>query len=180
MRVVPSGQMRRIAASSCRGGVVFAERTWFFGRCAGDERIARVVAIPESPLRADRVIGRSLDDVAVSTNAVNLLGKQTGCSAVDVSHAGHGLAVPIARGDLTKWCLPPSHFYSPFAPWPAGAVEILEEEGGDPICTEPQVSIDVQFTPELSDHRPLASSGLNQLQKWRRFIPDVAPTCQTS
>jgi len=114
-----------------RGGVVFADEPGFSAD-ARDERIARVVAI--DPGFGGSVIAESLDDVSVSTTLVNL-GEADRLPAVDVSHAGNGLAVRLP--EVTYEVVSPASHFTFLAPCQPGAVEILEEEGDDPICTDP-------------------------------------------
>lgn len=114
-----------------RGGVVFGDEPGFAAD-ARDDRIARVVAI--DPGFGGSVIEDSLGALSASVAFINL-GEADRLPAVDVGPAGNGLAARLP-GATHAVVAPASHF-SFLAPCQAGAAEILEAEGEDPICTDP-------------------------------------------
>jgi predicted dienelactone hydrolase len=115
-----------------RGGVVFADAPGFSAD-ARDGRISRAVAI--DPGFGGAVRPESLQDVVTRIALINL-GEEHRLAAVDVGPEGNGLAARIAGATYTV-VAPATHFTF-LAPCQPGAVEILAEEGEDPICTDPE------------------------------------------
>jgi predicted dienelactone hydrolase len=115
-----------------RGGVVFADEPGF-GADARDGRIARSVAI--DPGFGGAIEAESLADITASVSLINL-GTEHRLPAVDVGPDGNGLSSRIA-GATYEVVAPAAHFTF-LAPCQPGAVEILAEEGEDPICTDPE------------------------------------------
>lgn len=115
-----------------RGGADFATAPGF-GADTRNPMVGRVVAI--DPGFGGSATTESLSAVNIPVHLVNL-GTDTRLAAVDVGPAGNGLSGRMKAATYSV-IAPASHFTF-LAPCKPGAEAMLEEEGEDPICTDPK------------------------------------------
>lgn len=114
-----------------RGGADFAAAPGF-GADARNPMVSRVVAI--DPGFGGSATTESAASVTIPVHLINL-GTDTRLAAVDVGPSGNDLSGRI-KGATYAVMAPASHFTF-LAPCKPGAEAMLEEEGEDPICTDP-------------------------------------------
>jgi predicted dienelactone hydrolase len=115
-----------------RGGVRFAHHPGFAGDMR-DPRITRAVAV--DPGFGGAVVEASLDTVMAEILLINL-GQAHRMGATDVGPQGNDLARRLAGANYAV--LAPANHFTFLGTCKAGAVEMLAEEGEDPICTDPE------------------------------------------
>lgn len=137
-------------AGDCRffkqGGVRFAAVPGFAtdGR---DDRIRRAVVV--DPAFGGAVSDDSIGGLAAKVSFINLGTGGDLIHAADVSPAGNGLAARLPGATVTS-VAPATHFTF-LATCKEGAQAMLEEEGEDPICTDPAGAVRSEVHDQLID-----------------------------
>jgi len=115
-----------------RGGVRFADYPGFSGD-ARDARITRVVAI--DPGFGGAVDADTLSDALPEVTLINL-GDADRLGAVDVGPDGNDLARRLPGANYVV--IAPANHFTFLGTCKPDAAEMLEEEGEDPICNDPE------------------------------------------
>jgi predicted dienelactone hydrolase len=126
-----------------RGGADFATAAGF-GADARDPRLSRAVAI--DPGFGGAATAQSLRDIHQPVHLINLGGADR-WPAVDVGPEGNGLAARLPGASYSQ--IAPAVHFTFLASCKPGAEKMLEEEGEDPICSDPVGADRAQVHAEL-------------------------------
>ncbi|WP_284163992.1 hypothetical protein [Frigidibacter sp. SD6-1] len=127
-----------------RGGVSFASVPGFSAD-ARDARIVRAVAI--DPGFGGAVIADSLRAVTAGVHLVNLGDAADRIDATDVGPDGNGLAARLPGA--TYSVVAPANHFTFLAPCKDGAEAILQDEGEDPLCSDPEGAVRTEVHDRL-------------------------------
>ena len=139
---------RRVQADRCRkgpdaadcgfflkGGVDFATAPGFSAD-ARDPRISRAVAI--DPGFGGAVVADSINAVTAQVHLINL-GEADRLAATDVSASGNNLAARLPGASYSV--IAPAMHFTFLGLCKEDAARLLEEEGDDPVCTDPEGAV---------------------------------------
>jgi len=126
----------RPAAADCAffrlGGVRFADYAGFASD-ARDRRISRAVVI--DPGFGGAADPKSIPHALPGMTLINL-GDADRLAAADVGPSGNDLAGRLPNARYVE--IAPANHFTFLGPCKPGAAALLEEDGDDPICTDPQ------------------------------------------
>lgn len=119
-----------------RGGVHFADAPGFSSD-AREARISRAVIV--DPGFGGAVMEESLKAVSAQLHFVNLGGKRDRIGAVDVGPDGNNLVSRLTGATYST--VEPANHFTFLALCKDGAEAMLQEEGEDPLCTDPEGAV---------------------------------------